>query len=192
MQSLFEKEWVPCKCLRNESLGRTHHLNTNNKREDISSGFSKQFNAKCPGLLNRINQSSQQRTDYETQPLHKEGQQILSLCKDVLHHYKDASEAGKNAHLALDIRPNDQDKRDMLEIIEKGKQLGEKIINAWVSPSVGDSPIVVDQPKITDELIAGFFERSLGHTEQNSWGKGAWGLWMALDKVVKRLQAGET
>ena len=132
---------------------------------------------------------SQPGGEPDSQPLHNEGQQIMSLCHEVLRHYKCIEKSGKSTEQSLEIRPNGQDKRDVLEIINKGKQLGEKIINASVSPSVSGSPLTLSQPaSVTDELVASFFEKSLPRTGENSWGKGAWGLWMALDKVVKGLQ----
>lgn len=132
---------------------------------------------------------SQPGAGLDSQPLHREGQQIMALCEEVLHHYKSIEKSGKSTNLGLEIQPDDQDKRDVLEIIDKGKKLGGKIINASVSPSAGGSSLTSARPaSIADELVASFFENSMSRAGENPWGKGAWSLWMALDKVVKGLQ----
>lgn len=77
----------------------------------------------------------------------------------------------------------------MLEIINKGRRLGEKLINASVSPSTGDGLAASSQPSgVTDDLVTGFFEKSLGKVGEDTSGKGVWGLWISWDKVVKQLQ----
>lgn len=77
----------------------------------------------------------------------------------------------------------------MLEIIDKGRRLGEKLINASVSPSAGDGLAASSQPAgVTDELVTGFFGKSLAKVGEDTSGKGVWGLWIAWDKVVKQLQ----
>lgn len=164
---------------------------TNCTSEGISKGFSKKFNTLYSGFMEQGSQLSQLGGKLDSQPLRKEGQQVLSLCHDVLRYYKSIERIGKGASLDLESRSQDRDKKDVLDIIDKGKQLGEKIINASVSPSAGDRPLAPAQPvRITDELVASFFEKSLSKTGEDSWSKGAWSLWMALDKVVKRVQEG--
>lgn len=161
----------------------------NDTSGDVSRGFSSQFNTKYSDFMKKGSQQPQRRGNLEVQPLHEQGQQILSVCQEVLRHYKSTNALGKGTDLELDIRPNDQDKRDVLEIINRGRQLGEKIINAAVSPSAGDSPLTpVQSSSSTDELVASFFETSLARTGETAKGKGTWGLWMALDKVVKLLE----
>ena len=135
------------------------------------------------------NRVSQQRRNSEAQPLHEEGRHTLSLCQEVLRHYKSSNALVKGTVLKLGTGSNDQDKKDVLEIIDRGRQLGEKIVNAAVSPSAGNGPLVPAQPESTaDELVAGFFKASLTKTVESSKGKGTWGLWMAMDKVVRLLQ----
>lgn len=164
-------------------------MGANYTSEDVSKGFSEQFSTKYPDFMKQGSQQSQRRGNLEVQPLHEQGRQTLSLCQETLRHYKSTNALGKGAELKLDARSSDQDKRDVLEIIDRGRQLGEKIINAAVSPSVGDGPLTPAQPaSTTEELVASFFETSLTRTGENPKGKGTWGLWMALDKVVKLLQ----
>ena len=113
----------------------------------------------------------------------------MALSQEVLRHYKSINAPVKGADFKLEIRSNDQDKRDVLGIIDKGRQLGEKLINASVSPSAADGLAGLSQPaSVTDELVTGFFEKSLGKLWENTSGNGVWGLWIAWDKVVKQLQ----
>lgn len=162
---------------------------TNYTSERISKGFSKKFGTRYSDLMKKGSLLYQPGAELDSQPLRKEGQEIMSICQEVLQHYKSIEKSGNSVDLSLEICPDGQDKRDVLEIIGKGKQLGEKIVNASVSPSAGGRPLTPSQPaSITDELVASFFEKSMSRTGENSWGKGAWGLWMALDKVVKGFQ----
>lgn len=125
----------------------------------------------------------------EGQPLYEEGRRTLSLSHEVLRHYNSMNGPVKGVDLKLEARSNSQDKRDVLEIIDRGKQLGEKMIQTSVSPSAGDAPLAMTQPASgADEVATGFFEKSLAQVEETPSGKGPWGLWMAWDKVVKGLQ----
>lgn len=113
----------------------------------------------------------------------------MTLSQEVLQHYKSMNAPSKAADLKLEARSNNQDQKDVLEIIDRGRQLGEKLINASLSPSAGDDLAALPRPTgVSDELVTGFFEKSLGKVGEDMSGKGIWGLWIAWDKVVKQLR----
>lgn len=164
----------------------------NGTSENITKEFAQRFSTKRPEFLKQNNSPSRSEASLEVQPLYAEGRRILALSQEVLRHYNDMNEPGKGAIFELEIRSNDQDKKDVLRVIDKGRQLGENLINASVSPSAGDSLATLSQPTgVIDELVTGLFEKSLGKIGEDASGKGVWGLWIAWDKVVKKLQEEE-
>ncbi|SPO05722.1 uncharacterized protein DNG_08409 [Cephalotrichum gorgonifer] len=149
---------------------------------------SKQFSTKFSDFVKQNSPSSHRGANLEGRPLYVEGRRTLSLCHQVLKHYDGMNGSRKVPGLELEIRSSSQDKRDVLDIINRGRQLGEKVIQASVSPTAGDSPHTIAQPASSvDEIVTGFFKKSMAQIGQTPWGKGAWGLWLAWDKVMKGL-----
>ncbi|KEZ43816.1 hypothetical protein SAPIO_CDS3971 [Scedosporium apiospermum] len=149
--------------------------------ENFTSAFTKEINSKCSKLSTMLDSPSEMPTDIGAQPLYRQGQETLALCRDILKHYEETNKLTQGEKYALPASSSDEDKGQVLEITNMAAGIGRKLVErAFKASHVGGGGLGIPEPKTDKERLAhSFLAKSLASHQEKPWGEEVWVVWKA-------------
>jgi hypothetical protein len=162
-------------------------------RENFTSAFTKEINGKFLQLSTMSDSPLGMSKDIETQPLYRQGQETLALCRDILKHYEETNKVTQSEKYALPASSSDEDKGQVLEITNIAAGIGKKLIErAFMAPRVGEGSLAIPEPKTDKERLAhSFLAKSLASHQEKPWGEEVWSVWKAWHGVSSGIRGSD-